>query len=86
MSDLNEAWVRPLQRGRRSVVLAGLAAGLVLGAAPPAALAQTRVDLPDFTELVERVGPSVVNIRTLERAGRNAGGGGGIDQIGRAHV
>lgn len=26
--------------------------------------------LPDFTELVERVGPSVVNIRTLEKAAR----------------
>ena len=29
--------------------------------------------LPDFTELVERVGPAVVNIRTLERV-RSAGG------------
>ncbi|CAD5370653.1 putative periplasmic serine endoprotease DegP-like [Rubrivivax sp. A210] len=36
--------------------------------------AQT-VQLPDFTELVERVGPSVVNIRTTEkRAGGNAAG------------
>ena len=26
--------------------------------------------LPDFTELVERVGPAVVNIRTLERSRR----------------
>ncbi len=35
------------------------------------AQAQT-VQLPDFTELAERVGPSVVNIRTLERrAGSN---------------
>src|SRR5574337_279351 len=31
--------------------------------------------LPDFTELVERVGPAVVNIRTLER-GRQASAGG----------
>lgn len=32
--------------------------------------------LPDFTDLVDVVGPSVVNIRTLERsAGRNAQGG-----------
>jgi serine protease Do len=30
------------------------------------AVAQTRA-LPDFTDLVEQVGPSVVNIRTLER-------------------
>jgi serine protease Do len=35
--------------------------------------------LPDFTELVDRVGPAVVNIRTLERGrqGPSAGGGGG---------
>ncbi len=39
---------------------------LLAGAVP--ARAQT---LPDFTELVERVGPAVVNIRTLER-GRSA--------------
>ena len=30
--------------------------------------------LPDFTELVEQVGPSVVNIRTLEKARANAPG------------
>ena len=43
-----------------------------------------QVVLPDFSELAERVGPSVVNIRTLERASsRN----GGVEiQIGRAHV
>jgi serine protease Do len=35
------------------------------------------VQLPDFTELVERVGPSVVNIRTTERRSSAAGGGGG---------
>jgi serine protease Do len=32
--------------------------------------------LPDFTELVEQVGPAVVNIRTLEKAGSRAGIGG----------
>ena len=47
----------------------GLAIGTsaVLGTlAPTAASAQVRV-LPDFTDLVEQVGPSVVNIRTLEK-------------------
>ena len=45
----------------------------VLPAAP--ALAQTRT-LPDFTDLVEQVGPSVVNIRTIEKvAARNSTGG-----------
>ena len=41
--------------------------------------AQT-VALPDFTELVERVGPSVVNIRTTER--RSSGLSGGDSQQG----
>ena len=45
------------------------AAALLLGAtlAPAAVRAQPR-ELPDFPDLVERVGPSVVNIRTTERA------------------
>ena len=42
------------------------------------ALAQTRV-LPDFTDLVEQVGPSVVNIRTLERSRGNGSMPGGMD-------
>lgn len=58
----------------------GLAAALV-GFAPQTARAQGR-ELPDFTELVERVGPAVVNIRTLERspAGMQRGNGGEIDE------
>jgi len=40
---------------------------------PPAAHAQT-VALPDFTELVERVSPMVVNIRTTEKRGVATGG------------
>jgi len=35
------------------------------------------VQLPDFSVLAERVGPSVVNIRTVER--RNGGGGGRLE-------
>lgn len=46
-----------------------------------AALAQTSGavvrGLPDFTELVEQVGPSVVNIRTLEKARPSAAASGG---------
>nr|WP_246312152.1 DegQ family serine endoprotease [Aquabacterium terrae] len=45
---------------------------------PQVGAAQGRVELPDFTELVERVGPSVVNIRTLERS-RAAGQERGVD-------
>jgi serine protease Do len=54
---------------RRRLVAAGLAFGLLVGAAAlaPAARAQAPA-LPDFTPLVEQVGPAVVNIRTLERA------------------
>ena len=57
--------------------MAVLLAALSLAPAP-AAHAQgggSVAQLPDFSELVERVGPAVVNIRTLER-GRTASGGG----------
>ena len=61
------------------VALAALPAahGQVQAQAPtPAAAAAA---LPDFTDLVERVGPVVVNIRTVARIGGGAspGGGGG---------
>ena len=46
-----------------SLYAAGLSLALVLPAT-----AQVVKGLPDFTELVEQVGPSVVNIRTLEKA------------------
>ncbi len=36
--------------------------------------------LPDFTDLVEQVGPSVVNIRTLEKARPSTPGAGGSDE------
>lgn len=38
--------------------------------------AQTRA-LPDFTDLVDQVGPSVVNIRTVEKVARRGGAGAG---------
>ncbi len=53
-----------------------------LGAAvllPSPVSAQGR-ELPDFTELVERVGPAVVNIRTSERGRAAAQGGGEMDE------
>jgi len=37
---------------------------------------QPRTGLPDFTDLVEQVGPAVVNIRTVERARSSAQGAG----------
>ena len=62
---------------RATVMLAALllAAAALL---PRHSHAQT-LQLPDFTELVERVGPSVVNIRTTERRG-SANSSGETDQ------
>lgn len=64
--------VRPLSSARALGLALG-ACGLIAGAAlaPAPALAQqppAMQALPDFTELVERVSPAVVNIRTMERA------------------
>jgi serine protease Do len=55
---------------------------LVSGAISPLAVqAQVVKGLPDFTELVELVGPSVVNIRTLEKAKANAQGAGSDEEM-----
>jgi len=48
-------------------------------AAPNAGMASAR-GLPDFTDLVDLVGPSVVNIRTLEKVQRNDDAGAGPDE------
>ena len=59
-------------------LFAVVAATGVLPAMPVAAQIRT---LPDFTDLVEQVSPSVVNIRTSEKAkAAVAGGGNGIDE------
>jgi serine protease Do len=55
------------------LLAAALAVGLGAALAPTAVSAQS---LPDFTELVEKVGPAVVNIRTTERARGTRGGVG----------
>ncbi len=64
----------------RSLALASMfasaASGMVL---PQAALAQPVAavrGLPDFTDLVDQVGPSVVNIRTVEKVSSRAGSSG----------
>ncbi len=65
----------------RSLALAGaLAIAATATLMPPMpALAQSR-GLPDFTDLVEQVGPSVVNIRTLEKVKAGAAPGGAMDE------
>ena len=69
MLELN--W-NPLRHMVTAAVLGAAAVATVLPAAP--AWAQTRT-LPDFTDLVEQVGPSVVNIRTSEKVKATAPGG-----------
>jgi len=65
----------PLSVSRLSAVLLSLSLFIL----PAQVSAQSR-DLPDFTELVERVGPAVVNIRTTERM-RPAAGANGTPEI-----
>ncbi|MEP7301997.1 MAG: Do family serine endopeptidase [Caldimonas sp.] len=68
--------VAPARRSRHGFVALAFALGLLATAAPQVTAAQ---GLPDFSELVEKVGPAVVNIRTTERgrAARGPGGGSG---------
>jgi len=53
-------------RRMAAVLATGVLLGLSSVAGPLAAHAQAR-DLPDFADLVDKVGPAVVNIRTTER-------------------
>ncbi len=69
-----------LSRARRASLTLAAALMLALPTVAPvqAAPAAAAASLPDFTELVEKVGPSVVGIRTLERA-NGRGGPSGMD-------
>jgi len=49
-----------------SRLLSGVALALTVALGQAPAIAQTR-ELPDFAEIVDRVGPAVVNIRTAEK-------------------
>jgi serine protease Do len=61
---------------------ASITSGIAFLSMPMVAHGQTRV-LPDFTDLVEQVGPSVVNIRTMEKVSARApqGGAFGDDEM-----
>ena len=72
MLELN--W-KPLRTFLAATLMAMGATVAVLPATP--VWAQTRT-LPDFTDLVDQVGPSVVNIRTLEKV--KASSAGGVDE------
>ncbi len=66
------------KQGRSCLVAGTLVLGAVLAVMPvQPVLAQVRT-LPDFTDLVDAVGPSVVNIRTIEKI--KAGAAGGADE------
>ena len=65
---------------RRALATGVLAFGFLAAViAPHSALAQVK-GLPDFTELVEQVGPSVVNIRTLEKVSSREAQAGSPDE------
>ncbi len=68
-------------RRLRSYLLAGALAATTVGAFLPidSIHAQTRT-LPDFTDLVDQVGPSVVNIRTVEKVQRGNAANGEMDE------
>ena len=72
---LESNW-KPLRASLQAYLTAALLGVAALATVLPVtpAWAQNRT-LPDFTDLVEQVGPSVVNIRTLEKARASAGGG-----------
>ncbi|PZP93542.1 MAG: serine peptidase [Variovorax paradoxus] len=57
-----------------------LTATLALAPHTPVLAQQVRA-LPDFTDLVDQVGPSVVNIRTVERAAARPGPGGTDEEM-----
>ena len=63
-----------------AAVLVVVAAGGVAIAPVQPAQAQAVRGLPDFTDLVEQVGPSVVNIRTIERAKAGSSLPNGMDE------
>jgi serine protease Do len=80
--------VVPVARLLRRVPAACVLGGALMLAQPSSAATATdatpQVVLPDFTGLVERVGPAVVNIRTLERAhdsGSSAEADDGMDEF-----
>lgn len=72
--------VTGLSRALAPALLAVITALGGLALAPVPAQAQ-QVTLPDFADLAERVGPSVVNIRTAERPRGNAGGADADEQM-----
>ncbi len=77
---LNNKWTRTAASvGMATALLVGWAMGPASSAVAQTPSSAVR-GLPDFTELVEQVGPSVVNIRTLEKVRPSTPGAGGPDE------
>ncbi len=79
--------LRDLNRARSTLLALPLLAMAAWSIGPADVLAQGAVQppvavrgLPDFTDLVEQVGPAVVNIRTMERVRVGADGSPKIDE------
>jgi serine protease Do len=71
-----------LKPGRSHLLAGGLLILNLLSYPGTNAMAQSSRGLPDFTELVEQVGPSVVNIRTLEKvSSRQSPESGGEEEM-----
>ena len=72
---------RLMMKNLRSLFMASaLTAALFLAVAPLQTVSAQARALPDFTELVEQVGPSVVNIRTMEKVSTRPQQGGAPDE------
>jgi serine protease Do len=67
------------KKARSLVVVAALAVVGTVALTPSRPVAAQIRGLPDFTELVEQVGPSVVNIRTLEKVASHGDSENGMD-------
>ncbi|CDG82266.1 DegQ family serine endoprotease [Janthinobacterium agaricidamnosum] len=62
------------------LISAGVLFAPAMAGLAPAAQAAAVAGLPDFTDLVDKVGPAVVNIRTTERLKLSQPGQGGSDE------
>ena len=65
---------------RAVLVASTLATGMFVATAPLQPVWAQQRALPDFTDLVDQVGPSVVNIRTLEKVAQRSQQGGTSDE------
>lgn len=78
---IEKKWKRPAASALvAGILLAGLASLHAVAASAQTPVSAGVRGLPDFTELVEQVGPSVVNIRTLEKLRPSAPRAGGQDE------